>query len=155
MRFIHEERGCGDDDDGIAFQSVARFGVFQSAEEERAQQQEQKQQAEAVTLTPAHEPGDRRSDVGQIQQAEHYAHGEPYAIVIELPPARVGRQEFGSRTKPHIGDAQSREPNVVTQGFRVNARRGQRGETRVEFRGNIVILVVIGEKLCGFLALLL
>ena len=83
-------------------------------------------------------PARRQCDIEQIQQAKAEADREPAAVVVELPPARVGRKQFGARAQPHVGDARGRKPDVIAEGRGVDPLGGQGCEAGIEFCSHVV-----------------
>src|SRR4051812_8410715 len=129
-----KQRGCCNDHGWIALESVARLGIFERAEKCGAEYDKEDEKADAEGLASTYKSRHAERNIGQVDQAKCETEREPAVIVIEFPPARVGRKEFGARPQPHIGNAHGWKPDIIAEWGGVYSPFCQCGEARVEFR---------------------
>ena len=96
----------------------------------------------------------RGANVEEIDRAQSKRQGEPSGIVVEMPPARVGRQFLRSWAKPHVRDAKQGQFDVVAQWMGMDAVVGELRETCVQWGVDGLGLIVVGDELESLLALL-
>lgn len=108
-----EKNRCEHNHNWIAFDCVARLGAFYRSEEQRAEYNESHQQAYECEPSRAQHAEEGGCDVSEVQQTEGKRDRQPLFVIVEFPPARVWRKEFGAGTQPHVCDTGEWQYDIV------------------------------------------